>query len=79
MTNEHTPDTLQHLLNDYCSWAVGECFGYILEDANGNQLISCYGYIGQYEYCLGAARDADKRMQARVNATRAHCTEAIGA
>jgi hypothetical protein len=30
----------------YTSWANGECYGYILKDSSGSELLSCWGFIG---------------------------------
>lgn len=32
---------------DYTSWANGECYGYVLHDRQGNELESCWGFIGR--------------------------------
>jgi hypothetical protein len=30
----------------YTSWANGDCYGYILQDSSGTELLSCWGFIG---------------------------------
>ena len=39
-------------LESYTSWCNGEVFGYIIEDSDGNELDSCWGFIGDSKYCL---------------------------
>ena len=42
-------------LNDYHS---GDVYGFVIEDEDGNELDSCWGFFGDYEdYCLKEARD----------------------
>jgi hypothetical protein len=41
----------------YTAWANGECYGYVLRDASGNELGSCWGYIGR-ETAIAEARAA---------------------
>ena len=31
---------------EYTSWANGECYGYVLSDAAGHEIESCWGFIG---------------------------------
>ena len=33
-------------LEVYTDWCNGNCYGYVIEDAEGNQVDSCWGYIG---------------------------------
>jgi hypothetical protein len=36
----------QSVADEYTSWANGDCYGYIIEDADGEELDSCWGYVG---------------------------------
>lgn len=52
-------DSLQSVVKMYSQWLGGECYGYIIEDSEGEELSSCWGFIGQ-EYALEEAkREAD--------------------
>lgn len=41
----------------YDDYLTGNCYGYIIEDKEGNELDSCYGFLGDYEYCLKVAKE----------------------
>jgi hypothetical protein len=41
---------------EYTRWANGECCGYVIEDATGELIDSCWGFIG--EYVIEAIREA---------------------
>lgn len=43
----------------YTSWANGDCWGYVLKDADGEHLDSCFGFIGM-DSVEEAAREAAK-------------------
>jgi hypothetical protein len=50
---------LQCSVDAYSSWCNGECYGYIIEGADGEELESCWGFIGD-EYAMEEAkRSAD--------------------
>jgi hypothetical protein len=34
------------IADEYTSWANGDCYGYVLQDSSGNELDSCWGFIG---------------------------------
>jgi len=36
----------------FCQWLSGQCYGYVLEDENGNETDSCWGYIGDSDEVL---------------------------
>jgi len=44
-------------VKEYDLWLQGDCWGYIVEDDEGNQLDSCWGYIGR-EWCEQAGAEA---------------------
>lgn len=41
----------------YDDYIRGNCYGYIIEDSEENEIDSCYGFLGDYEYCLSEAKD----------------------
>jgi hypothetical protein len=49
----------------YTLWAIGECYGYVIQDAAGNEVDSCRGLIGHEEAC-DAAREAWTARKARI-------------
>ena len=52
-----TLDSLRSVVSEYSKWCNGECYGYIIEDGAGEQLESCWGFIG-YEYAEQEAQSA---------------------
>lgn len=36
----------QSIAETYAEWANGECYGYVISDAGGKELDSCWGFIG---------------------------------
>lgn len=60
----------------YTQWANGEVYGYVIEDADGDTLDSCWGFIGYSddEYLLGerkTAFDYAVKQAAKANADTA--------
>ena len=55
-----TDAALESTLSAYCSWAIGDCYGFIIEDKDGDELDSCWGFVGDLDYCMKEARDAAK-------------------
>lgn len=51
--------TARLMCEEYTSWANGDCWGYVLEDEDGEQLDSCWGFIG-----TDAAEEAMKEAAA---------------
>lgn len=45
-------------VEEYDHYLCGEVYGYIIEDENGEQLDSCWGFLGDYKYCLDEAKSA---------------------
>ena len=43
-------------LAEYTDWCNGNCHGYVIEDADGETVDSCWGYIG--DYIAEAVREA---------------------
>jgi len=54
---EKTLESLESVLSEFAKWLNGDCWGFIIEDENGKQLDSCWGFIGQ-EYAMEAAKEA---------------------
>lgn len=46
----------------YSSWANGEIYGFSVEDENGESLESCWGFIGEVDYCISEGVDIAKYM-----------------
>ena len=44
--DERLAEYAQSVAEEYSSWANGECYGYVLSDAAGRELDSCWGFIG---------------------------------
>lgn len=65
-------------IETYNDYLTGNVYGYQVEDYSGEVLDSCWGFFGDYEYCLGEARrSADYLAQerdARVTANEAQLT-----
>lgn len=61
--------TEQHaraLVETLCAWANGSIFGYVVEDSDGEVIDSCWGYVGEADYCFqeginAADAEADRR------------------
>ena len=52
---EHTvEDALDSEVSEYAAWAAGECYGVIVTDADGEEVESCWGFIG-YDYAVKVA------------------------
>lgn len=52
-------------VREYDSFLTGDCYGFVIEDADGEQLDSCWGFIGA-EYAEQEARDAGKYQSAKL-------------
>lgn len=46
VSDDTLADYAQRIAEHYSEWANGQCFGYVLEDSSGNELDSCWGFIG---------------------------------
>ncbi len=59
---------LEREMEEYGRYVAGECYGYVIEDRNGQHIDSCWGFIG-FDYCMSEATAAakDKHMQAVVD------------
>lgn len=45
-SDEKLAEYAQAIADDYTLWANGECYGYVLCDAAGRELESCWGFLG---------------------------------
>lgn len=59
----------QGIAEEYTKWANGECYGYVLHDADGEELDSCWGFIGM-ETAEEEAREAARLHIADDSADR---------
>lgn len=51
-----SPEVIRdQLIKDYQQWANGDVWGFVVEDADGNNLDSCWGFYGT-EACIEAAK-----------------------
>lgn len=56
---EAVVDHLRNEVQTFSDYVSGAVYGYVVEDENGNQIDSCWGFIGDYDgYCLTEARSA---------------------
>jgi len=51
---------LESEVKAYDDYLTGNCYGYITEDPEGNQLDSCWGFLGDIEYCREEATSIAK-------------------
>lgn len=49
----------ESICSEYTAWANGEAYGYVIEDADGDEVPdgSCWGFLG-YDYAMSEAREA---------------------
>lgn len=45
-------------IEEYDHYLTGNCYGFIIEDQNGEEMESCYGFLGDQKYCLEEARSS---------------------
>lgn len=56
-------ETANGICDNYTEWANGEIYGYVVEDETGEQLDSCWGFIGTWDsYVLEQGRDMLKSL-----------------
>jgi hypothetical protein len=53
----HVTQVLTSEIEEYGRYVNGECYGYTVEDANGEELDACWGFIG-WEYAEAQATEA---------------------
>jgi hypothetical protein len=54
---EKTLQQLRGIVDTYSQWCNGECYGFIIEDQDGEQLDSCWGYIGA-DWAMQAGKES---------------------
>jgi len=50
----------ESLVEEWQSYCNGEVYGYVVEDENGERLDSCWGFIGDRDYCEKSGIDSAK-------------------
>lgn len=61
-------DSLQAHVKEYDDYLTGNVYGYVIEDKDGNELDSCWGYIGDYDgKDYGALAEARSQVNAMTN------------
>jgi hypothetical protein len=53
---------LEREIEEYAAWATGDCYGYVIEDENGDELDSCWGFYGM-EYAKDQAESSAKSQR----------------
>lgn len=62
------PEDLQSNADLYAAWAFGETYGYVIENAHGEELAACYGYYGEDHEKSGLADAAMSELRHLVGA-----------
>lgn len=57
LTEEWLREGMAAEIGEYSKWANGEVYGYVIKDRNGDDVESCWGFIG-YEYAQQEANEA---------------------
>ena len=55
---ERAEKCLRGEVETYDDYLTGQVYGYIIEDENDEELDSCWGFLGDYKYCLDEAESA---------------------
>ena len=53
---------LEGEIEEYSAWCAGDVYGYVIEDRNGNELDSCWGFYGQ-DYATESAKQSAKAQR----------------
>lgn len=56
---------LDSSIESYDNYLRGNCYGYVVEDADGETLDSCWGFIGDIDYVKEEAKDAAASCKSR--------------
>ena len=62
---ENVEDILQSEIKSLNQYISGECYGYVIQETNSlenEEIDSCWGFIGDYKYCLEEARSYVKSL-----------------
>lgn len=55
------------MADQLAAWAFGDCYGYRIEDADGEELDSCYGFLGAWW------SEAGEHLLSQINESLEHC------
>ena len=56
-SDEQLAEWLKGEIEEYSKWANGEVYGYVIKDPNGDEVDSCWGFLG-WEWVNEAAKEA---------------------
>lgn len=56
LTDEQIAASLTSEIEDYSAWSSGDAYGVVIKDGNGDQVHSCWGYIG-YDHVMQSWQD----------------------
>ena len=59
---EQATKNLEGEIEEYAAWATGDCYGYVIEDENGDELDSCWGFYGM-EYAIESAKESARSQR----------------
>ena len=57
-TPEQAYKAMQAEVEEYDHYLTGQCYGYVVEDADGEGVDSCWGFLGDSDYVRGEMRAA---------------------
>ena len=60
MSDEAITKCLEGEVEEYDNYLTGNVWGYVIEDSQGEELDSCWGFIGDQEYCESEMDDIAK-------------------
>jgi len=77
-------ESIRGEVSSYDDFLTGACYGYVVEGAEGDELESCWGFVGDLNYVRSEARSAaeystDPAIQRNADELEARATYAAGA
>ena len=66
-TPEQAYEAMRAEVEEYDHYLTGQCYGYVVEDADGDRNDSCWGFLGDIKYVRDEMRAAAMRAAERVN------------
>ena len=77
-------DAIRGEVSSYDDFLAGRCYGYVVEGRDGDELESCWGFVGDLNYVRSEARSAaehstDPAIQRNADELEARATYAAGA
>lgn len=57
-TPEQAYKAMESEVEEYGHYLTGQCYGYVVEDADGEEIDSCWGFLGDSDYVRGEMRAA---------------------